>query len=183
LDEPFSSLDSNLKNEMRRLVTRLQRETNITTTLVTHDREDALGLADKVAFMDGGKILQTGVPQEIYEHPCCPEVADYFGNNFYLTGKVEGGAFISNVFTFPVNVLDGRYRAMLRSNMLEICDGTEFRVESVTYGGEISHLCVRHERTGKTFTVTVSAACNAEIGVSTGVRLKYEKAVLYREVL
>ena len=65
LDEPFSSLDEELRGEMRSLVLRLHREHGMTTVLVTHDKEDARALADRVALMSAGRILRGGVPEEL----------------------------------------------------------------------------------------------------------------------
>ena len=64
LDEPFSSLDEELRGEMRSLVLRLRREHGMTTVLVTHDKEDARALADRVALMSAGRILRVGAPEE-----------------------------------------------------------------------------------------------------------------------
>ena len=64
LDEPFSSLDEELRGEMRSLVLRLHREHGMTTVLVTHDKEDARALADRVALMSAGRILRVGAPEE-----------------------------------------------------------------------------------------------------------------------
>ena len=65
LDEPFSSLDEELRGEMRSLVLRLHREHGMTTVLVTHDKEDARALADRVALMSAGRILRVGAPEEL----------------------------------------------------------------------------------------------------------------------
>ena len=65
LDEPFSSLDEELRGEMRSLVLRLHREHGMTSVLVTHDKEDARALADRVALMSAGRILRVGAPEEL----------------------------------------------------------------------------------------------------------------------
>ena len=66
LDEPFSSLDENLREDMRQLVLRLQKDYRITTILVTHDRQEALSMSDKIALMMDGRILQYDTPENIY---------------------------------------------------------------------------------------------------------------------
>lgn len=78
LDEPFSALDENLREDMRTLVMELHREFHMTTILVTHDRKEALSMSDRVAIMFDGEIVQTGTPQEICSHPVSDRVADYF---------------------------------------------------------------------------------------------------------
>ena len=69
LDEPFSALDAALRRELRSEVRRIQRETGITTLLVTHDQEEALALADNLAVMDGGRIIRSGHPGDLWDQP------------------------------------------------------------------------------------------------------------------
>ena len=65
LDEPFSALDENLREDMRNLVLQLQREFHMTVILVTHDREEALSMSDRIALMFSGRLVQTGTPKEV----------------------------------------------------------------------------------------------------------------------
>ena len=69
LDEPFSALDENLREDMRNLVLQLQREFHMTVILVTHDREEALSMSDRIALMFSGRLVQTGTPKEVYLRP------------------------------------------------------------------------------------------------------------------
>lgn len=87
LDEPFASLDSVLRRSLAREVVGLLRGTDTTTVLVTHDREEALDLADFVVVMDHGHIVQVGTPLEIYESPQTPWVASFVGDTVELTGR------------------------------------------------------------------------------------------------
>lgn len=98
LDEPFSNLDMRLRESMRDFILEIQRKLNITTILVTHDKEEALMTSDKIAVMLDGKIKQFGTPFEIYQRPCCPAVADFFGEKNYIKGSVIDGYFISQIF-------------------------------------------------------------------------------------
>jgi len=75
LDEPFSALDAQLREELRQEIKRILKETKTTTLLVTHDREEALVMADLVAPMKNGKIVQLGSPQEVYNNPVGLETA------------------------------------------------------------------------------------------------------------
>ncbi len=79
LDEPLASLDAELRGEMRRLIRDVQREAAVTTVLVTHDRADALGLADQVAVMMEGRIRQVDSPERIYARPVDRTVARLLG--------------------------------------------------------------------------------------------------------
>jgi putative spermidine/putrescine transport system ATP-binding protein len=93
LDEPFSQLDANLRGEMRELVRGVQRELGVTTVFVTHDQEEAVSLADRVALMLEGRIVQTGAPRTFYERPSSLAVARFFGGQNFLPGTVAGGVF------------------------------------------------------------------------------------------
>ena len=79
LDEPFSNLDAALRREVRTEVRELLRDADMTAVFVTHDREEALVLGDRVAVMDAGRIVQTGSPSEVYHHPATPWVAAFVG--------------------------------------------------------------------------------------------------------
>jgi iron(III) transport system ATP-binding protein len=86
LDEPFAALDSVLRRGLAREVIDLLRQSETTTVLVTHDREEALDLADFVVVMDQGRIVQVGTPIEIYESPETPWVASFVGDTVELSG-------------------------------------------------------------------------------------------------
>ena len=79
LDEPLSSLDAGLRVDLRKLIRALQREHGITTLHVTHDQEEALSMADKVALIDKGRIVQCGTPFEIYHKPINRKAAAFVG--------------------------------------------------------------------------------------------------------
>jgi spermidine/putrescine transport system ATP-binding protein len=88
LDEPLSALDFKLRKEMQIELKRLQHETGITFTFVTHDQEEALTMSDRIAVMNGGRILQVGTPRQIYNHPAERFVADFIGDTNFLTAEV-----------------------------------------------------------------------------------------------
>lgn len=84
LDEPLANLDANLRLEMRELIRTIQRETKTTSIFVTHDQEEAVMLADRIAMMFGGVLQQYDVPQSFYERPKSATVAQFFRNNNLL---------------------------------------------------------------------------------------------------
>ncbi len=132
LDEPFSALDENLRDEMRSLVRALHDKTHMTTVLVTHDQNEALSLSDRMALMVDGEILQTGSPREIYDRPCHRSVADYFGDNIYVDGSVKNGMFTSACLSCPAAVSDGDYSLLLRPSMLEVRESGSISMELKT---------------------------------------------------
>ena len=88
LDEPLAALDKKLREEMRAELRDIQRTVGITTVFVTHDQHEALGLSDRIAVMNGGRIEQLGVPREIYERPATRFVADFIGASSVLSARV-----------------------------------------------------------------------------------------------
>ena len=88
LDEPFSSLDAKLRIAMRVEVARLQKVLGVTTIFVTHDQQEALALADRVAVMNQGRIEHIGTPEEVTARPATPFVADFIGATNLLEGIV-----------------------------------------------------------------------------------------------
>jgi iron(III) transport system ATP-binding protein len=103
LDEPLSNLDAKLREEMRVELKRLIKKVSISALYVTHDQEEAFTLSDAVVVMDGGKILQYGAPDEIYNRPAHPFVAAFVGHSTLVDGKVvkvEGGHCVVHVPEF-----------------------------------------------------------------------------------
>jgi putative spermidine/putrescine transport system ATP-binding protein len=92
LDEPFGALDKNLRLDMQIEVKRLQREYGITTILVTHDQEEALSMADRIAVMARGRIEQVSSPTEIYDAPATLFVNQFVGTTNVLPGEFAGTA-------------------------------------------------------------------------------------------
>jgi spermidine/putrescine transport system ATP-binding protein len=89
LDEPLAALDLKLRKAMQGELKKLQERVAVTFLYVTHDQEEALTLSDRIAVMNGGKILQEGPPQEIYERPRSRFVADFIGQTNFFEGQVE----------------------------------------------------------------------------------------------
>jgi ABC-type Fe3+/spermidine/putrescine transport system ATPase subunit len=91
LDEPLAALDRKLRQQMELELKRLQHEVGITFVLVTHDQEEALVMADRIALMDKGRVVQLGSPREIYDSPANLFAADFIGAMNFLAGRVAAG--------------------------------------------------------------------------------------------
>jgi ABC-type Fe3+/spermidine/putrescine transport system ATPase subunit len=89
LDEPFSNLDAHLREETRVEVRLLQKRLQMTAIMVTHDQEEALSVADRIAVMSHGRIEQVGTPQELYDRPATRFVRDFLGRSVKLLGVVK----------------------------------------------------------------------------------------------
>jgi len=92
MDEPLSNLDAPLRVSARKLIKDVQRENGITTIYVTHDHVEAMAIADRVAIMNNGRIIQVGTPEEVYNDPVDEFVATFFGNPpmKIVSGKILG---------------------------------------------------------------------------------------------
>jgi iron(III) transport system ATP-binding protein len=88
LDEPLSNLDAKLRERARSWLRHLQRTLRVTTVYVTHDQSEALALSDRIAVMNGGKIVQLADPHTVYRRPADPFVADFIGSSNFLPGIV-----------------------------------------------------------------------------------------------
>jgi multiple sugar transport system ATP-binding protein len=113
MDEPIAALDARLREEMRVELKRLQRELGHTLIYVTHDQEEAMSIADRMAIMQGGRVAQVGSPYEIYNHPVSRFVAETVGSppmNF-IDGELKAGTFRAKGFslkaTFDPGLPDG----------------------------------------------------------------------------
>ena len=89
LDEPFAALDKNLRLDMQIEIKRLQRQFGLTAIMVTHDQDEAMSIADRIAVMNRGKIEQLGNPVAIYDEPETLFVNDFIGSSNRFAGSVE----------------------------------------------------------------------------------------------
>ena len=132
LDEPFSSLDPNLRKEMGELLLQLREKRGLSVLLVTHDHEEALRLSDRIALMKEGEILQCGRGEELFYAPESVYAAKFMGEANFLPGKVEKGEFKMPFFSFlndlQTNIArnlvvtdkpDGEYYLFLRERQLQ----------------------------------------------------------------
>ncbi|MFT4197110.1 MAG: sulfate ABC transporter ATP-binding protein [Pseudoxanthomonas sp.] len=117
LDEPFGALDAQVRRELRRWLRQVHERTGVTTVFVTHDQEEALELADRVAILNRGRLEQVGTPAEVYDHPATPFVH----------------GFVGEVNRIPVLIRDGRLHA----------GGAQFPLSDVSLAGPHAWLLVR----------------------------------------
>lgn len=127
LDEPFSSLDASLRGELRAQVRQVLRLTGTTGVLVTHDQDEALSMADEVAVLDEGRMLQTGPPAEVYESPRSPWLARFVGGAVVLSGVWRRGRVSCPLGEVEARLADGeiansgdRVEIVLRPEQLSV---------------------------------------------------------------
>ena len=180
LDEPFSALDENLREDMRNLVLQLQQEFHMTVILVTHDREEALCMSNRIALMFDGAIIQIGTPHEIYHCPVNRQVADYFGDCVYITGSVVDGRFTGSGIACTVEVPDGNYQLMLRPSNLQMTHSGDYRltVENISFRGSDTLLTLRAED-GTVWKKSYSNTVPWNTGDTVSANLTIPHAVLF----
>jgi iron(III) transport system ATP-binding protein len=141
LDEPFSALDTGLRENMRKVVARVLQEAGITTILVTHDQAEALSFADQVAVLRDGRLIQAGSPQTLYLQPRDRETALFLGDAVLLPAIIRNGiadCALGNVTVDSDH--QGKVEIMLRPEQIRVvtCHSDEpqgGRVVEVDFGG------------------------------------------------
>ncbi|MEU9865360.1 ABC transporter ATP-binding protein [Streptomyces sp. NPDC047971] len=145
LDEPLSALDARVRLTLREEIRRLQLELGITTVFVTHDQEEALSMADRVAVMNGGRLEQCASPTELYERPATGFVAEFVGTMNRVPGRVAGDGLVEVLGTrLPVEGPGGTgdVRVLLRPEALEVTAGGSARVTGSAFHGPTTRLRV-----------------------------------------
>jgi sulfate transport system ATP-binding protein len=107
LDEPFGALDARVRSDLRRTVRAIQRELRITTLFVTHDQEEAFELADRVAVMNFGRLLEEGPPEELYLRPATEFVATFLGTANLMVGECSADGIRLGPVRFPLGTSGG----------------------------------------------------------------------------
>jgi iron(III) transport system ATP-binding protein len=144
LDEPWSNVDPFLRETLRAEVAEIIRPLGVTVLLVTHDREEAFSLADRIALMRDGKVVQEGTAEELYFAPASRWAAEFVGAANVLTGRVVAGRVETALGAFPANGAgaDASAQVLVRPELLELeptpagsaeVVGREFRGHDVFY--------------------------------------------------
>ncbi|MGX5802652.1 ABC transporter ATP-binding protein [Bradyrhizobium sp. Arg314] len=153
LDEPLGALDKKLREAMQLELKRLQHEMGITFVVVTHDQEEALVMADRVALMRAGRIEQVGSSAELYEHPASRFVADFIGKTNFLQGRAASKTVVIEGFgqltgdveaTGPVTYSIRPERIRLSKSKLPGYENSfQGTVEEIHYQGQNQNVMVR----------------------------------------
>ena len=142
LDEPFGALDATVRKSLRKELRRVHDATGVTTIFVTHDQEEALELADRVAILNAGRIEQIGTPDQVHDHPATPFVCGFVGEANRFEGTVSGERFTAGPVVLPaVGAANGAALAFVRPHDL-VLDAAGFpaKVERVVVQGPLTHV-------------------------------------------
>ncbi|OOB90002.1 ABC transporter ATP-binding protein [Rathayibacter sp. VKM Ac-2630] len=178
LDEPLSALDAKVRVQLRDEIRRIQSEVGITTFFVTHDQEEALAVADRVAVMSAGRIEQLGAPEELYTRPRTAFVAHFIGLSNVVPGVVADGAVEVLGVRLPLvdaTTPDGAVEAFLRPEDVElVAEGSASTLGAVvvasSFLGPVRRSTVRTDG-GVELIVQHRAGEKLEAGRSVGLAL------------
>ncbi len=141
LDEPLSNLDAHLRDEMRELIRKIQRDTQVTMVFVTHDQEEAVILADKIALIFDGVLRQNDTPDKFYEQPATERIARFFGGLNFLPGTIADGVFDSKIGRFSAEsgvISSGNALLSIRPESIEL--GVAEDANNTVTGKILSHV-------------------------------------------
>jgi iron(III) transport system ATP-binding protein len=172
LDEPFSNLDATLRAGLRREVELILREAGASALLVTHDQEEALSLADRLAVMREGELVQVGAPEDVYSRPASRWAAQFVGEVNVLSGVAHGQGVVTELGMFDLpRAARGPVHVAVRPEQLEVRGGSrgnaevlerEFRGHDVLYR-------LRHE-SGRTVLVQLPSLQLHHVGDTVFVK-------------
>jgi ABC-type Fe3+/spermidine/putrescine transport system ATPase subunit len=116
LDEPLSNLDAKVRQKLRVEIHNIQHKLGLTALYVTHDQEEALSISDTVILMDRGQIIQTGTPQEIYNHPVNDFAAEFLGNSNVIIGEIKSNQiYINHTPVMDTTFPNGKAKVIVRA--------------------------------------------------------------------
>lgn len=138
LDEPFSALDTGLREAMRRSVVALLRDQGIGALLVTHDQAEALSFADHLVVLREGRLVQAGPPRDLYAAPVDPDIARFLGEAIILDAEIAAGRACCQLgeIAVPAGAPEGKAQIMLRPEQIRLATaGAAGTVSDVEFGG------------------------------------------------
>lgn len=142
LDEPFGALDATVRKSLRKELRRIHDATGVTTVFVTHDQDEALELADRVAILNQGRIEQVGAPDAVRDDPANPFVCGFVGEANRFEGVVRGGRFTAGSIDLPApGAADGPAVAYIRPYDIALkAKGFAATVTRVGIDGAVAHV-------------------------------------------
>lgn len=176
LDEPLSNLDAKLRLQMRNELRSIVKKSNTTAIYVTHDQKEALAMADRIAIMHNGKIVQIGSPSDIYNKPASKFVADFIGESNFFDATIKTKNNITTYLDTDFGVIESEFINNLQTGQ-KVCCGIrpeniklstskppsqhiDVKVLSVSYLGEVTQITVvaKNQSRWKSFTISREAS-------------------------
>jgi len=180
LDEPLANLDANLRVDMRGQIRDMQLEMGITAIFVTHDQEEAVMLADRVALMTDGRLRQMGTPEDFYRRPVSAEVSGFFRNTNFLPGMLSGNTVSTEAGALRIDevsptVSDGPVLVTVRPEAVEVGPGentVSAVVRTAIFMGTYTHLQV--DIRGNSWDIHSRVSSRVVVGDTIDVQLPAE---------
>ncbi len=167
LDEPFSNLDAELRAAVRAEVRQILTDARTTAVLVTHDQEEALSLADRVAVMWQGRIVQDASPEELYHRPAGREIGVFVGNAQFIPGEGKGRRVVCALGELPAHgTANGPVDVMLRPESLRLTPSTDGQAANATV---LTRAFFGHDQL-MTVRLDTGGTLNARLGTYGGIR-------------
>jgi iron(III) transport system ATP-binding protein len=180
LDEPFSALDAGLRAQVRSQVREVLRTIGATAVIVTHDQEEALSMADRVAVMDRGRVLMHGTPAEVYQRPADLVVARFVGDLVELPGTKAGASVETALGVLPLHgpadAPDGPVLAALRPEQIRVDGrlerhGHRAHVDDVVFQGHDSLVRLTLKQSGPALRLAARSQAPLRAGDDVAVRV------------
>jgi ABC-type Fe3+/spermidine/putrescine transport system ATPase subunit len=178
LDEPLSNLDRGLRDELRSMISNLQKKVGITTLFVTHDQAEAVAIADRIGVLMNGRLQQAACPRQLYEKPATAQIARFFGARNFLAGIKCGQSVDTDIGPIAIEetpVSDGPVLLSIRPESIEIgangYNNFQGVVNDYSYRVPASACQVRI----KNIPFYLSAPSNKEINVNQPINLHLPK--------
>lgn len=184
LDEPLSNLDAKLRHELRDEIKRLCREFEMTTICVTHDREEAMAIGDRIAVLDRGKIAQVGPPAEVYSRPASRFVAEFLGEANFIPARATSAHAGRVVTESPLGSIPGMgavgqaVTAVVRPEQvrLRLGDGLPAEIKDLSFVGHHTRYSVQ---AGGLLIISLEAGSPTfRVGDRVGVAIEGDAAVV-----
>jgi len=161
MDEPFSNLDTSLREKMRLEIYEIIKKTHTTAIFVTHDQGEALALSDKIAFLDSGKMTQVGTPHELYWKPTCKDTASFMGKATVIDTYFDENG-VDNIF--GINTSENDYKACsgtlcIRPELVSICNDGNYHgtVEHISFIGSHKEVIVKYTADNTDYLISAIA--------------------------
>jgi sulfate transport system ATP-binding protein len=180
LDEPFAAVDAQIRQELRQWLVRLHQELKLTTIFVTHDQEEAMEVADRIAIFSKGRLEQLGTPREVYEEPKNEFVARFVGVLNVVEMQVTNGVARCNELEFPAHGLSEgqKMRIGFRPYAVQVsANPAEFRFQAVLRRTYFLGLMLRLEMELESGLVVRSRIAKEEftrLGLEDGQKVSFE---------
>jgi ABC-type Fe3+/spermidine/putrescine transport system ATPase subunit len=175
LDEPLGSLDAALRGRLGEDLRRIIKAVGLTAIYVTHDQQEAFTIADRIAVMHNGRMIQIDTPHALYQHPKTRYVAQFLGlNNLFPIEGFDGKRATTQIGTFSMANTSVKHLLLHPDGLsLSATNGIPAEVISQTFQGSTYRLVVRHH-SGQTLSFDVAALPNRPPNVGTTVRINVE---------